>query len=77
VSRRTSITAGCVFALAALIAEAAGLKKGDVIVAVDGKPANADLRALLRDRPAGSTVELTVRSGIETRKGVLMLRDQI
>ena len=53
-SRRTSIKAGCVFALAALIAEAAGLKKGDVIVAVDGKPAIADqlsdLRALLRDQ---------------------------
>jgi C-terminal processing protease CtpA/Prc len=43
-----------VFALATLIAEAAGLEKGDAIVAVDGKPAIADqlsdLRALLRDQ---------------------------
>jgi hypothetical protein len=62
-------------------AEAAGLQAGDVIVAIDGAPAVADhlsdARALLRDRAAGSRVELDVRRGVETHKVALVLRDQV
>jgi len=59
----------------------AGLAVGDVITAIDGKPAVADqladARRLLRDRPAGSTVMLTVRRGDESRSVRLTLKDQI
>ena len=49
-------------------AEQAGLVKGDIITAIDGKPARAeelsDARTLLRSLPPGTVVELsTLRSG--------------
>ena len=50
-------------------AAAAGLRKGDVITALDGHPVRgaAELRARLGVVPAGETVELRVRRGKETR----------
>jgi len=46
-------------------AEVAGLRKGDVITAINGKPARAaelsDARTQLRSLPAGSTVELQLQ----------------
>lgn len=62
-------------------AEAAGLKTGDVITTVDGKPANAipiyDLRTRLRSDPAGSKVTLDVDREGAPKSVVLTLRDQI
>ncbi|MBP6014433.1 MAG: aspartyl protease family protein [Alphaproteobacteria bacterium] len=59
----------------------AGLKDGDVITAVDGKPASAmslsELRDRMRDAPLGSEVRLSVRSGGVMRAVVLRLRDLI
>jgi hypothetical protein len=61
-------------------AEAAGLKVGDEITSVDGRPAStiglSDLRAHLRD-PSVPAVGLTVLSGGQTRKLELKLEDQI
>jgi hypothetical protein len=51
-------------------AEAAGLRDGDVLVKVDGRPitAEGDLRAILRTTPIGKTVEVEfVRDG-ESRR---------
>ena len=59
----------------------AGLQKGDVITAIDGKkvkPENlATARALLRMRPAGSKITLDFKRGGEDRHALLTLRDQI
>jgi hypothetical protein len=62
-------------------AEKAGLQKGDIVTAIDGKnvkPENlATARALLRTRPAGSKVTLDYKRGSETRHTMITLRDQI
>ena len=59
-------------------AEAAGLRQGDVITAVDGKPfAGLDLPALrqrLRDDPVGTVVTLRLKSGKDVK---IVLKDQI
>ncbi len=59
----------------------AGLKTGDEIVAVDGRPATSialyDLRQRLRDDPIGSTVRLTVKHGNAHSDVTLTLRDLI
>ena len=59
----------------------AGLAVGDVITAIDSESAREealpDARLLLRDRPAGTVVNLTVRRGSQTRAVALTLRDQI
>jgi membrane-associated protease RseP (regulator of RpoE activity) len=61
--------------------ERAGMAIGDVILAIDGKPVRdqglADARSMLRDRPAGTRVQLTFRRGAETRDVMLILADQI
>lgn len=46
----------------------AGLQKGDVIVSIGGQAVGAyeDIAAALKDRRAGSTVEVTLRRGEET-----------
>jgi hypothetical protein len=58
----------------------AGMKKGDIIVAVDGKPAAsyglAQLRALLSSAP-GTIVHLRIRSGSTERDVILTLRDYV
>jgi hypothetical protein len=58
-----------------------GLSVGDVIVAIDGKPASAlplsDLRDLLRDSAPGTVMRLSVRSGVRLRDVSIRLRDQI
>ncbi|MDB5476366.1 MAG: aspartyl protease family protein [Phenylobacterium sp.] len=62
-------------------AQAAGLKVGDEITAVDGAPAGAiaisDLRSRLRTQAAGSTVTLAVDGAGGSRQVVLTLKDQI
>jgi PDZ domain/Aspartyl protease len=62
-------------------AQAAGLKAGDEIVAVDGKPADSiplyDLRQRLRDDAPGTVVVFTVKSGSTTRDVKVTLRDLI
>lgn len=59
----------------------AGLREGDVVVAVDGRPWGRlllnDVRDVLRDGLAGTVVRLTVRSGGATREIALTLRDLI
>jgi len=59
----------------------AGLAVGDIITAIDGKPVRdedlADARGMLRDRPAGTRVRLTLRRGTQTHPVTLILRDQI
>ena len=59
----------------------AGVAVGDVITAIDGEPAReealSDARLLLRARPVGTKVKLTVRRGSESRAILLTLRDQI
>lgn len=60
-------------------AEAAGLRAGDVILSVDGKPAKdiglSDLRRQLRNEAPGTVVGLTIRRGKEKRDVALTLRD--
>jgi hypothetical protein len=60
-------------------AERAGLKSGDIIVAVDGKPAHAialyDLRQRLREETPGTTVTFSVRQGTAARDVPVTLRD--
>jgi S1-C subfamily serine protease len=60
---------------------AAGLAVGDVITALDGKPAVieqlSDARQMFRDLPAGTRISLTVRRGGENRVLTLTLKDQI
>lgn len=61
-------------------AEAAGLKVGEIITSVDGKPANGPVYAVRkawRNEPAGTVVELGVGSGKDARKVKLVLKDQI
>lgn len=56
-----------------------GIAVGDAITAVNGRPAAdislADLRSMLRTRPAGSEVKLTVERGGKAREVSLTLRD--
>ena len=60
-------------------ADQAGLKAGDVIMGVDGKPARdvalTDLRLKLRNDPPGTVVKLAVRRGDEKRDVAVTLRD--
>jgi hypothetical protein len=62
-------------------AEAAGLKVGEEITAVDGAPAGSiaisDMRARLRTRAAGSRVVLAVEGASGARQVALTLKDQI
>lgn len=62
-------------------AEQAGLKAGDVIVALNGKPARmeelSDARAMLRNLPAGTRVPVQVRRGSESLSVEIVLRDLI
>ncbi|TAN03729.1 MAG: PDZ domain-containing protein [Rhodanobacteraceae bacterium] len=62
-------------------AEQAGIKAGDVITEVNGKPATSlhvyDLRRMLRDEASGTVVHFTVLHDKQTRKVVVTLRDQI
>ena len=62
-------------------AETAGLKTGDIITMVDGKPVGAialsDLRRRLRDEAPGTAVGLTVLSEGKPRLVNLILKDQI
>jgi hypothetical protein len=62
-------------------AEQAGIKKGDEILAVDGKAASAipvyEMRQTLRDDPAGTVVNFTVKRGGESKTIAVTLRDLI
>ncbi|WHZ19340.1 MAG: hypothetical protein OJF55_001489 [Rhodanobacteraceae bacterium] len=62
-------------------AEQAGIEAGDVITAVDGKPAASipvyELRRMLRDEAPGTRVRFTVRRGKVERSVSVTLRDQI
>jgi hypothetical protein len=62
-------------------ADQAGLKPGDVIVAVDGKPAKSlrldKVRKQLRDQAPGTRVMLTVRRGGAQKDLAITLRDLI
>jgi hypothetical protein len=62
-------------------AQAAGLKVGDEITAVDGVPAGQiglpDLRRRLRNDPAGTQVKLNVLANGQARAVTLTLQDQI
>lgn len=62
-------------------ADQAGLKAGDVIVAVDGKPATSlkvyDLRKDLRDEAPGTVVHFTIRRDGATKTVAITLRDLI
>lgn len=56
-------------------AKEAGLQKGDVIVAIDGKPVAKleDLAAVLKDRKAGTTAKLTYRRDNEEKSADVRL----
>jgi len=62
-------------------ADAAGLKAGDVIIAVDGKPATSlklyEVRKHLRDEVPGTAVTFTVRRAGAEKSMPVMLRDLI
>ena len=62
-------------------AAASGLAAGDVIVAMDGHPANAislwDARTALRVPPPGTRVQLEIVRGNETRSVEVVLRDLV
>jgi S1-C subfamily serine protease len=62
-------------------AQSAGLKVGDVITQVDGKPAVSiplyELRRQWRDEEPGTQVKLMVRRGAATHAAAITLRDQI
>ena len=62
-------------------ADAAGLKEGDTISAVDGKPAKEiklyDLRQRLRTDAPGTAVRFTVKRGGKTRQIKVTLKDLI
>jgi hypothetical protein len=62
-------------------AETAGLKTGDSIVAVDGKPATGipvyEMRQRLRDEAPGTSVTFMVKSGGATKDVRVTLRDLI
>jgi C-terminal processing protease CtpA/Prc len=59
-------------------AEEAGLKAGDVITQVNGKPAAkiglAEFRKMLRDDMPGTKLQLIVTNGKTTRQITLVLR---
>jgi len=62
-----------------MAAEKAGLKAGDVIIKVDGKPVRtlADLRAQLRDKGEQKSVSLGIlRKGAEMSVAVMMEKPQ-
>jgi hypothetical protein len=69
------------YVLAGTPAEQAGLKAGDIIVAVDGTPASRlhlyDVRERLRDDAPGTVVRLSIRRGGETKQFAITLRDLI
>jgi PDZ domain len=62
-------------------AEQAGLLKGDIITAINGKPARSeelsDARTLLRSLPAGTAVELSIVRGGKPQRVRVQLRDLI
>jgi S1-C subfamily serine protease len=62
-------------------ADQAGLKTGDVIVGVNGTPANSlklyDLRKQLRDEASGTVVTFTIRRGDAQTTVPVTLRDLI
>jgi hypothetical protein len=62
-------------------AEQAGLLKGDVITAVDGKPAASlklyEVRQRLRDDAPGTAVKFSVRQGTATKDVYVILRNMI
>jgi len=62
-------------------ADQAGLKIGDEIVAVDGKPASSlklyDVRRMLRNEAPGTTVTFAVKRGDQTTDVAVTLRDLI
>ena len=62
-------------------AEEAGLKAGDEIVAVDGKPASSlklfEVRRMLRDEAPGTIVNFAIKRGNETKGVAVTLRDLI
>jgi len=62
-------------------AEAAGLQTGDIITAVNGKPATGielpEMRRSLRNKAPGTVVKLTVKRGSETKNVSVTLKDQI
>ena len=59
----------------------AGIKAGDVITAVDGKPATSipvyELRRMLRDDAPGTVVRFDVSRGNQKQRVAVTLRDQI
>ncbi len=62
-------------------AQASGLKAGDVITRVDGKPITSiplyELRRQWRDQAPGTVVKLAVKRGSAVREVTLTLHDQI
>jgi len=56
-------------------AKEAGLQKGDVIIAIEGKPVAKleDLTAVLKDRKAGTSAKLTYRRGQEEKSADVRL----
>jgi S1-C subfamily serine protease len=62
-------------------AEAAGLKAGDIVTAVNEKPAKAipiyEMRRRLRNQLPGTAVRFTIKRGDETRQVKVVLRDLI
>jgi membrane-associated protease RseP (regulator of RpoE activity) len=62
-------------------AEKAGLKAGDIIVAVDGTPASElhlyNVREWLRDAAPGTVVRLSIRRSGESKQFAITLRDLI
>jgi membrane-associated protease RseP (regulator of RpoE activity) len=62
-------------------AEAAGLKNGDRILAVDGRPVAdvslVDLRERFRTEPPGTEIHLRVKRGDAENEVVLVLKDQV
>jgi C-terminal processing protease CtpA/Prc len=59
----------------------AGIRVGDRVVAVDGKPASkmslAELRERLRTEPVGTRVKLSVESRGKRRDATLVLADLV
>ncbi|MBI3675329.1 MAG: aspartyl protease family protein [Proteobacteria bacterium] len=62
-------------------ADTAGLKAGDIVVAVDGRPAKdlplPELRTRLRNDKPGTVVTFQVKHGNQTKDVAIMLRDQV
>jgi hypothetical protein len=62
-------------------ARKAGLKVGDIITTIDGKPASTipvyAVRKAWRDEPAGTAVKLGIGAGKSARTATLVLEDQI